>query len=118
MSFSLIILVVGCCFICSEMTISKASSSEAAEMANLYLNLTQICGFKRCTDTQCCVGNAIIGYCLDSPKEGEPCAVRANAMEEFFCGKCGLKLKCIDGRCRKPPTYQSLKSNLIETIQD
>ncbi|KAF8764616.1 hypothetical protein HNY73_022675 [Argiope bruennichi] len=87
MLFPLILLAVGVCFIYSEAAINETLFNEEIEMRNLDLSLSQLCGLKKCTEGECCVGTVIMGYCLKSPKEGELCAIRANVMEEFFCGR-------------------------------
>ncbi|PRD25824.1 UNVERIFIED_CONTAM: hypothetical protein NCL1_39801 [Trichonephila clavipes] len=59
-------------------------------------NIKKICGFRKCSEDQCCVGNFVIGYCLSSPGEGEPCANRTSKKEEYFCGRCGDSMKCAE----------------------
>ncbi|GFR18414.1 uncharacterized protein TNCT_552041 [Trichonephila clavata] len=65
------------------------------------LNITNVCGFRKCAEDQCCVGTVAIGYCLNSPAEGEPCANRTFKIEKYFCGRCGDSMECVDEICRK-----------------
>ncbi|GFY74436.1 uncharacterized protein TNIN_197431 [Trichonephila inaurata madagascariensis] len=114
MSCSLLLLIFGVSVIYVE-TVVFGFTSEEKELE--LKNIKKICGFRKCSEDQCCVGNFVIGYCLNSPAEGEPCANRTSKKEEYFCGRCGDSMACVDEFCmKKGNDTQNLRFSSIDIL--
>ncbi|GFT31712.1 hypothetical protein NPIL_357871 [Nephila pilipes] len=96
MSYTLLLLVFGISVIYIETTVLGLGVEEQPKRG------INVCGvLEICAEDQCCVGNMVQGYCVNNPAEGEPCANRTIGKEEYYCGRCGKHMICIEEICQK-----------------